>query len=369
MTMSFASFDKLLRAFRRLPAVQPREPTLLEITGYQRQELLSSNILAFFLDPANPHGLGTALLDALLASVGAEPLQEVVQVDVRTEVYTQQGKRLDIVIDAGSAVVAIENKIDHDPINPFKEYHAELEKLSAGRPWVGVLLSLRPLAPSPAFCGFRPVTYATYFQALAQHLGGVFLAAREPYLTFLRDFMRTIGDLARETSMDATTLAFFRENQDEIEQLLTGVDTLRADMRQKVKTLESMVNTTVCGMKVVPGNARPPTMLSDMLFYIVKPTNELQISIIVHLKPTGWHINLTHALGEQPHRRQAVETFLSARNVPVRPRNYPTIWRLGYGSDTLAYNAPLAQVQDEVQTLFRQLGGLPTSVDAPTIEE
>jgi hypothetical protein len=352
-----------------LPAVQPREPTLLEITGYQRQELLSSNVLAFFLDPANPHGLGTTLLDALLASVGAEPLQDVGQVDVRTEVYTQQGKRLDIVIDAGAAVVAIENKIDHAAINPFDEYRAELEKLSAGRPWTGVLLSLRPIAPSPTFCGFRPVTYATYFQTLTQHLGGVLLAAREPYLTFLRDFMRTIGDLARETSMDATTLAYFCDNQDEIEQFLAGVDALRADMRQKVKILQSMVDISVCGMKVVPTNSQPSAMLSDMLIYVVKPTNELQISIIVHLKPTGWHINLTHALGDQLHRRQVVEAFLNKRNIPVRPRNYPTIWRLGYGSDALAYDAPLAQVQDEVQTLFRQLGTPPTPDDAPAIEE
>jgi PD-(D/E)XK nuclease superfamily len=359
MTMSFASFDKLLRAFRRLPAAQPREPTLLEITGYQRQELLSSNILAFFLDPANLHGLGTALLDALLTSVGAEPMQGSTYIDVRTEVYTQQGKRLDIVIDAGSLVVAIENKIDHAAINPFDEYRAELEMLSAGRPWVGVLLSLRPIAPSPAFCGFRPVTYAIYFQALAHYLGGALLTAREPYLMFLRDFMRTIGDLVRETSMDAATLAFYRDNQNDIEQLLSSVDALRADMHQKLKTLESLVDTNVCGMQVIPHYDSPLELLSDMLIYVVKPTNELQISIIVHLKPTGWHINLTHALGEQPHRRQAIAAFLSVRNIPFRQRNYPTIWRLGYGSDALAYDAPLAQVQDEVQTLFRLLGGLP----------
>lgn len=32
---------------------------------------------------------------------------------------------------------------------------------------------------------------------------------------------------------------------------------------------------------------------------------------------------------------------------------------IGYGSDTLAYDAPLDQIQEEVQTLFRLLGGLP----------
>jgi hypothetical protein len=367
MTTSFATFDRLFRAFRRLPAAQPREPTLLEITGYQRQELLSSNILAFFLDPANPHGLGTVLLDALLAAVGAEPMQSNSQIEVRTEVSTQQGKRLDIVIDAGSLVLAIENKIDHIANNPFDEYSAELEKLSAGRPWVGVLLSLRPIAPEPAHCGFRPVTYAVYFQALAQSLGGVLLTAREPYLTFLRDFMRTIGDLVRETSMDAATLAFYRDNQNDIEQLLSNVDALRADMRQKLKTLESLVNTSVCGIPVVAGYHSPPDMLSSMLIYIVKPTKELQISVIVHLKPTGWHINLVHALGEQPHRRQAVEKFLDERKVPVRPRNYPTIWRLGYGSDALAYDAPLTLVQAEVQELFRLFGRLPTASNEPAI--
>lgn len=224
----------LLRAFRSLPAVAPREPTLLEITGFQRQEILSSNVLAFFLDPANPHGLGTALLDALLVAVGADPTQGETPITVRTEVYTTQGKRLDIVVDAGSVVVAIENKIDHVAINPFDEYCAEVEKLSGMRPWVGVLLSLRPIAPSPTFCGFRPVTYARYFQTLVAYLDSALLSAREPYLTFLRDFIRTIGSLTKETSMDTATLDFFRDNQAEVEQMLSGVDALRADMRQKV---------------------------------------------------------------------------------------------------------------------------------------
>lgn len=359
MTMLLASFNSLLRAFHSLPVIQGREPTLLEITGFQRQELLSSNVLAFFLDPGNPHGLGTALLDALLVAVGAEPTQGVTQAKVRTEVYTKHAKRIDLVIDAGSVVVAIENKIDHDAVNPFKEYRDEIDRIRGRRPWMGVLLSLRPIEPSEKFCGFRPLTYGAYFEALSGQVGNKLLSAREPYLTFLRDFMRTIEHLGRETSMDATTLAFFRDNQGDVEQLLGGIDALRADMRAKTHMLKSLVDTSVCGMKVIPGSYRPSHLLSDMLMYNVEVSEELQIGVIVHLKPTGWHINLNHALGEQLHRRQMVETFLSERGIKVRPRNYPNMWRLGYGSDALAYDAPLTQVQDEVQTLFQQLGAQP----------
>ena len=169
--------------------------------------------------------------------------------------------------------------------------------------------------------------------------------------------------------MDAETLHFFRENQADIEQLLARVEFLRGDMRQKLKSLETLIDTSTCAMTVVPGYYRPPELLSDMLVYTVKPSDTLQLNVVIHLKPTGWQINVHHALGDQLHRRQAVEAFLNARGVPVRPRNYPNVWRLGYGSDAFTYDMPLAEVQEEVQRLFTQLGSSPHEAPAASLSE
>lgn len=357
---NLAPLTELLRAAHRLPAAQPHAPTLLEITGYERQERLSSNVLAFFLDPAQPHGLGTTLLEALLAAVGAEPLPAPAQVEVRTEVSTQAGKRLDILIETDTLILAIENKIDHEALNPFDEYRAELERLRKRRRWLGVLLAPRRIATSPAFCGFLPLTYADYFQTLERCLEAAPPTACEPYLTFLHDFIRTIRRISRETRMDPTTLAFLAEHQDDIPRLLEAVAVLRDDMKQKTSALRSLVDPSVCGLTVKAGFWRPAQRLSDALVYEVQARDDLSISVLVHLQPSGWHINLHPTNQDQPSLRQPVEAWLRERRIAVRPRDYPHVWRLGYGDEPFAaYDAPLAQIRDVVQELFRQFARLP----------
>jgi hypothetical protein len=49
----------LLDDFSKLPDRVERGPTLMEIAGYPHYEIVCSNILAFYLDPEEPHGLGT----------------------------------------------------------------------------------------------------------------------------------------------------------------------------------------------------------------------------------------------------------------------------------------------------------------------
>jgi hypothetical protein len=59
-----------------LPAIPPERPTFLQII--QCVEIHWSNILAFFLEPTNVHGMKSAFLDALLQDEGCGPLSGVV---------------------------------------------------------------------------------------------------------------------------------------------------------------------------------------------------------------------------------------------------------------------------------------------------
>jgi hypothetical protein len=62
---SFAKWVSMLQEFKAIPnAGKPRyrPPTFLEITQFPHYENVSTNILRFFLDPSEPHGLGTSLL-------------------------------------------------------------------------------------------------------------------------------------------------------------------------------------------------------------------------------------------------------------------------------------------------------------------
>lgn len=72
----------------------------MEIAGYPPYENVCSNVLAFFFDPSNPHGLGTLCLDAV-AQVGGitdqgETISSNVQID--REKRTNTGNFIDILI-------------------------------------------------------------------------------------------------------------------------------------------------------------------------------------------------------------------------------------------------------------------------------
>jgi hypothetical protein len=81
----------------------------MEMSGYPHYEKVSSNILAFFLDPSSPHGLGSLCLDALLEV--AETRGPLSNVTVEREVRTESGKWIDIVICSDSHLVAIYREV------------------------------------------------------------------------------------------------------------------------------------------------------------------------------------------------------------------------------------------------------------------
>ncbi len=127
-------YETLLKDFRALPGRVERPRTFMEIAGYPHYENVCSNILAFFMDPEESHGLGTLVLDAL-ASVGNIAANGGVwgNVSVEREVVTRAGNRVDILITSDDHAVLIENKIFAAVHNPFPDYSRFLDGLARGR--------------------------------------------------------------------------------------------------------------------------------------------------------------------------------------------------------------------------------------------
>src|SRR3954454_21989834 len=101
MTMSINDFESLLEKIKELRRGAKRLPTFMEIAGYPHYENVCSNILAFFLDPEEQHGLGVLVLDAL-AHVGSISTEEGVwsNISVEREIPTEAGNRIDILIES-----------------------------------------------------------------------------------------------------------------------------------------------------------------------------------------------------------------------------------------------------------------------------
>src|SRR6266571_4856299 len=174
-TADYQAFSKLLSQFSGLPRKR-RKKTLLEISRFPHSEIACSNILAFFFDPNEEHGLGDLLLKSLLAAAG-EPAVNCRSIRVERELATEERKRLDIVLVAEREMVAgIENKLGHSAEgNPYDDYSQELERLAGqnavpNNRIVKILLSLKS-EDLAGKSGFAPLTYRQLFETVEANLG------------------------------------------------------------------------------------------------------------------------------------------------------------------------------------------------------
>ena len=242
-TLPLEKITHLLNGLKSLPPSQKREPTFMEIAGYPHFENVCSNILQFYLQPSNEHGFGTLLLDSLFTLINENVVIDGQNIDVRREESTANGNRIDLVIESDDFVLGIENKIFAYDCNPFDDYTEHLDQFS--RQVYKVILSLRPIKEAPRLCGFNPITYDLLFQKVIENIGSYFLTSREPHITFLRDFIKTLKNLQEDTSVDQQRFTYFRDNQQDIETLLIELGLLRKDLRGRVNLLSSIISDDV----------------------------------------------------------------------------------------------------------------------------
>ena len=333
MTSSILSLEKithLLNGLKSLPPLQKREPTFMEITGYPHFENVCSNILQFYLQPSNEHGFGTLLLDSLFTLINENVVIDGQNIDVRREESTIKSNRIDLVIESDDFILGIENKIFADEDNPFEDYTEHLNKyLPKVRQIYKVILSLRPKKEAPSLCGFKPITYALFFEKVIANIGSYFLTAREPHITFLRDFIQTIQNLQRETSMDHLRLKFFRDNQQDLAKLLTEVDALRKDMRGRVKLLNSIILDELVKLPypITPGFWRSPMDFQDVIWYKIELSTIFWLQLDVFVTPSGWWMQFWNPLSGDLNE---VKKWIEAREIQTELISIGKMQRLVY---------------------------------------
>jgi hypothetical protein len=337
VTLSIETITSLLAEVGTFPPMRPHEQTFMEISGYPHFENVCSNILQFYLQPSNEHGLGTLLLDTLLTII-EKPLADSREgTDVRREEQTATGKRLDLVIENDEYVIGIENKIFAAAYNDFSDYKNYLESLSKDRCVLGILLSLRTIKPSPDFHGFIPISYEHFFQQVLSKFGPYLLSAKEPHLTFFRDFVKTLQNLQETTAMDQQRLTYFRKNQINIETLLTEVNGLRDDMRRKVKQLETMLyfEEFPSPYPIKHGLWRPRTGLVDAIWGYFRLSESLALQVDLSVNLDGWNLQFYNGKGS----KQEIEQWIAARKIKTET-GQSSSWRLQYVGDTsIPYDA------------------------------
>ena len=119
-------------------SAEATRPNIFRIAGFPRRETVSSNVLAYFFDPAEDHCLKDMMLKALLRTIHKEDM-DVSDVNVSTEVTTDKNNRIDILLDLPELSIVIENKVDSGLNNDLADYRSWAAKHSGNEAIVVVL--------------------------------------------------------------------------------------------------------------------------------------------------------------------------------------------------------------------------------------
>ena len=224
ITLDLYKAKRLIQDFKRLEKPPERKKAFLEIIGLSHLEAVSSKALAFFFDSDGVHQLKDlcvqALFDCILDRVKSKSEPAISIQSVEREVSTEEGSRIDIIIDTYDDLIIIENKLFHTVNNPFESY-VNYGKLRRGeRNGHYIILGIHKPETLPEH--FKFISHFDLADAIRNRLGDYLMDADQHYVTLLVDYLHALDDFnpnSRIGKMEQAIVNFFGENHS----LLTDV--------------------------------------------------------------------------------------------------------------------------------------------------
>lgn len=266
-------FKELLNKFNKFLPKPMYEPTYLELCEYpwNRLEEICSRIFAFFFDSRNPHGFRTLFFNSLFDAYREKYPVEVENFDKKnimhtrsvcaeTEIYTEKGNRIDLLLTTDCLKVCIENKIDAPAYNDFNDYYDYVKNESEcyDLHTVCILFALCQKAEyENVNPNFKTIYYREFLEKLKQNLGNYLTQCNSKYLPVLTDFILFLdrkGGLMSDFNEKEKDFFLNDENDRIIEQLIERrnlfLEKQRVENNQhidKIKNLLSLKeNATFC---------------------------------------------------------------------------------------------------------------------------
>ena len=279
------NYEKVLDDFKSLHIQTVAiEPTFLDISGFPHYENVCSNILQFFFQTNEAHGMGDLFIQALLKTVGENISNSILVNEVVREQPTPSGKRLDIVITTDDYVVGIENKIYAVLTNDLADYSTYLQSILTGRKLKRIVLSINPIV---TYSGFVNITYNELFKSVDSLMGNYWQSSNRKFMDYLNDFMQNIRRLEGAPSMNSDEIKFINDNILDLENLYSTLNNMKKELRQRVQDLGKLMvyDEQKCKQWFWREDGR---FLDDLVHDI--QIDGATIAIDTHAYPKGWGI-------------------------------------------------------------------------------
>ena len=193
-----------------IPAA-PKPPFgFLELCGSSTNETVNSTVYSRFLNPSINREVSTLFLTALTELIKEKCGKElsVGDVNVSTEVITEEGKRIDIYINdpTNQTTIIIENKLNHHLNNDLSSYWRHSPYSDEQK--AGIILTLEqlsvPIDYQDSYINIRHIE-------LVQHVEQSGLPAGIPqnYYQYINDFINTIKYLSNNIEMNESAKFYF----------------------------------------------------------------------------------------------------------------------------------------------------------------
>ena len=230
--------------------IKTKVKTFFDVSGYPHYENVLSNILAFFFDVTEEHGLKDLWLKSLFECYN-EKANSNIQLgefeEIEREHSTDEKKRLDIIISMDNSIVAIENKINASVYNPFGLYHEEVLNYSKddgkeNKQIVEILLSIKPEENQLSFYN---ITYESLIEKIKKNLGDYIENANDKWFVFMKDVLNNIENLGEKDSMNEEWQKFLKEHG---ENLLKFFENYSNDIQAKINFINELAHRIENGL-------------------------------------------------------------------------------------------------------------------------
>lgn len=213
-------YDNLLLKAQKIKSPE-REPTFFDFAIRKHHENPTTELLSFFLDPNQAHGLKDTFYQGLIKAIQEEILQQDFGYfqDLAIEHVTDDHKRIDLWVETETTLIVIEAKVDSQQNNPVKSYQ-KWAKERVKNTKKSVIYMVLNVDGEAHFAGWTALSFeilSHYIrdflakQSLSNPLNKWFILARE-FLLHLENYTETM-----ETNMDV--INFVMGHHGEIQKL------------------------------------------------------------------------------------------------------------------------------------------------------
>jgi hypothetical protein len=275
--------QQLIDSFKNINIKDADKEPFLSICGFPHYERVASNIIAFFMDNKRGHEFGNLFLDALLSCVHWNVDEFGDDIQVETEIRTNKGYYIDILVTGKDKAICIENKIYAWLYNDLDDYWTWT---STKRKEVkGIVLSLYPQKKDNE--KYTYITYEELFAKIKGRIGEYLLNRDMKYFPFLLDFIENIESLKMGINMDIEFIEFIKKNEEAVQKINRKLKEVHDQFRKKIQTVNNIVNEQINENNIKQWPWRELPNLCDVA---VTDINMGQIKLVIHAEITlnGW---------------------------------------------------------------------------------